>query len=166
MRLVWIITLAAATATVNAQQPAEKTFTSASDVTAMIAKAKSERKPDQANFIQTLLQASPYKVNLEYRVRGVDTNPNVHEHEAELVYVVEGGGTLTTGGKLRDPKRANAANLTGSGIEGGDPRPIAKGDFVMIPENTAHGFHATSDNLVIMSIHLPRGDAAKVSAAK
>ena len=166
MRLVWIVMLGAATAVVNAQQPAEKTFTSAADVTSMIAKAKSERKPDQPNYIQTLLQASPYKVNLEYRIRGVDTNPNVHEHEAELVYVVEGGGTLTVGGKLRDPKRANAANLTGSGIEGGNPRQIAKGDFVMIPENTPHGFHATADNLVIMSIHLPRGEAAKVSAAK
>ena len=166
MRLVWIVMLGAATVVVNAQQPAEKTFTSAADVTSMIAKAKSERKPDQPNYIQTLLQASPYKVNLEYRIHGVDTTPNVHEQEAELVYVVDGSATLTVGGKLRDPKRLNPANLTGSSIEGGDSRPIAKGDFVMIPENTPHGFHATADNLVIMSIHLPRGEAAKVSAAK
>ena len=42
-----------------------------------------------------------------------------------------------TGGKLVNEKR-NGDNLSGTGIEGGMPRQIAKGDFVMVPENTAH----------------------------
>ena len=161
MRFLWIFTLAAVTSVVNAQQLAEKTFTSAADMTAMIAKAKNERKGDQANYIQTLLMASPYKVNLEYRVHGIDTTPSVHEREAELVYVVEGGGTLTTGGKLRDEKRLNPTNLTGSAIEGGSSRPITKGDSFLIPENTPHGFSDTVGTLVTMSIHLPRGGVTK-----
>ena len=69
MRL--LITLIAAATAMLAQQPAAKTFTSAADAAAMIAKAKNERKPDQANFIQPLLQAAPYTVNLEYRVGDV-----------------------------------------------------------------------------------------------
>lgn len=161
MRIVLTVVLLGTAVAAQAQQPAAKTFTGAADVTAMIAKAKTERKPDQANFVQPLLQAAPYNVNLEYRVQGVDTKPNVHEHEAEIFYVVEGGGTLTTGGKLRDEKRVNPANLTGTGIEGGTSRHIAKGDFFLVPENTPHGFTETNGALVVMSVHVPRGSAAK-----
>ena len=76
----------------------------------MIARARSERKPDQANFIQPSLRFPGYTANLEYRVKGVDTSPNVHEHEPELVYGIEGGGTLTLGGE----RRVNANNVTGT----------------------------------------------------
>lgn len=159
MRLV--LTLLASAALVFGQQPAAKTFTSAADAAAMITKAKNERKPDQANFIQPLLQAAPYTVNLEYRVAGVDTNPNIHETEAEVFYVMEGAGTLTTGGTLRNEKRTNAANRTGTAIDGGTSRRIAKGDFFLVPENTPHAFTETSGTLVVMSLHIPRGGPAK-----
>jgi mannose-6-phosphate isomerase-like protein (cupin superfamily) len=102
-----------------------------------------------------------YTANLEYRVKGVDTTPNVHEREAELVYVIEGGGTFTMGGKLRGERRVNTNNVTGNGIDGGTSRHIAKGDFIMVPENTAHGFTETDGTLVIMSLHLPGGGAAR-----
>jgi mannose-6-phosphate isomerase-like protein (cupin superfamily) len=161
MRIAWVITFVGAAAIISAQQSPLKQFASSADVATMIAKAKNERKPDQANFIQPLLQAAPYTANLEYRVKGVDSNPNIHEQEAELFYVIEGGGTLTTGGKLKDEKRLNPANRTGTAIEGGTSRTIAKGDFFLVPENTAHGFTETAGTLVIMSIHLPRGGASK-----
>lgn len=144
----------------SAQQPVTKSFSSAADVTAMIEKAKKERKPDQPNFIQQILQAPPYNVNLEYRVHGLDTPPNVHEGEAEMVYVVDGAGVLTIGGTLKDEKRTSDKNRSGSKVEGGTPRRIAKGDYIMIPEDTAHAFTQVEDRLVIMSIHIPRGGAA------
>src|SRR3954452_22664716 len=101
MRCALIMAIAAAAVTASAQAPeqAERTFANAADVTAMIAKARSERKPDQANFIQPLLRAAGYTANLEYRVKGIDTTPNVHEHDAELIYVIDGGGTFIIGGK-------------------------------------------------------------------
>ncbi len=163
-RIALIVTVMGATAVALAQPPAQqpdKTFTSGAEVEAMIAKAKAERKPDQPNFIQPLLRLAPYAVNLEYRVEGIDTTPNVHEKQAELVYVVEGAGTFTMGGKLRDEKRLNAGNLTGSSIEGGAQRHISKGDFIFVPENTAHAFTNTQGTLVIMSLHLPRGEASR-----
>src|SRR3954471_3251248 len=75
----------------NAAQAA-RLFASSADITAMIAKARSERKPDQANFVQPVVQRAPYNVNLEYRVEGINANAAVHEREAELFYVVEGSG--------------------------------------------------------------------------
>jgi mannose-6-phosphate isomerase-like protein (cupin superfamily) len=155
------ITLLAAAAIMSAQQPAAKTFTSASDVAAMIARAKNERKADQANFIQALLQGAPYTVNLEYRVKDVKSTAAIHETEAEIFYVIEGSGTLTMGGKLQDEKRTNATNLSGTGIEGGSSKHVGKGDFFLVPEKTAHGFTEIADTLVLMSIHVPRGADAK-----
>jgi len=153
----------AASAQQPAAPPAPKLFAAAGDVTAMIAKAKAERKPDQANFVQPIVQLAPYNANLEYRVGGVNAPASVHEREAEMFYVVEGSGTLVTGGTLKEEKRTNAENLTGSGIEGGTPRRLSKGDFVMVPEKTAHWFTQIDGTLVLMSIHLPHAPGATSS---
>jgi mannose-6-phosphate isomerase-like protein (cupin superfamily) len=155
MRTPFIVTILATAAIAAAQQP-DKTFTSTSEVEAMIAKAKKERKPDQANFLQTLLSLPPYGVNLEYRVQGVDTPATVHEKEAEMIFVVDGACTFVTGGKLANEKRTNPTNLSGTGIDGGSPRRIAKGDYIFVPENTPHAFTKTEGSLVIMSVHVPR----------
>ena len=153
-----------------AQQPpapagaaAAKLFAASADVTAMMAKAKSERKPDQPNFIQPIVQLAPYNANLEYRVAGVKAPASVHEREAEMFYVVEGSGTLVTGGTLREEKRTNAENLTGSGVDGGTPRHIAKGDWIMVPEKTPHWFSQIDGKIVLMSIHLPHAAGTAAS---
>jgi mannose-6-phosphate isomerase-like protein (cupin superfamily) len=143
--------------------PAPKLAVSSADVAAMVARAKTERKPDQANFIQALVQLAPYTVNLEYRVGGVDAPASVHEREAELFYVLDGSGTMVTGGKLREEKRTNAENLTGVGIEGGTTRRVAKGDYVMVPENTPHWFSQVDGTLVLASLHLPHAGSASTT---
>ena len=140
--------------------PAPKLFAGSADVVAMMAKAKAERKPDQANFVQPIVQLAPYNANLEYRAAGVNAPASVHEREAEMFYVVDGSGTLVTGGKLREEKRTNAENLTGTGIDGGMSRKLTKGDWVMVPEKTAHWFTQIDGTLVLMSIHLPHAPAA------
>ncbi|HKB12895.1 MAG TPA: cupin domain-containing protein [Vicinamibacterales bacterium] len=163
MRVRLTVTLFALLSTASlAQQPntpaapaAPKLFAAAGDVTAMIAKAKSERKPDQPNFVQPIVRLAPYNANLEYRVGGVNAPASVHEREAEMFYVVEGSGTLVTGGALHEEKRTNAENLSGTGIDGGSPRRLAKGDWVMVPEKTPHWFTQIDGTLVLMSIHLP-----------
>jgi len=143
-----------------AQQPpapaaaaASRTMVSASDVTALIAKAKAERKGDQALLAQSMIQLAPYNVSLEYRA--AVANAAVHETEAELFYVIDGSATLVTGGKLTNESRTNAANLSGSGIESGVSRRVAKGDFIMVPEGTPHWFSAIDGTVVLMSLHLP-----------
>jgi len=154
-----ILTLCSSTAI--AQQPAAqsppppKLFAGSADVTAMIAKAKAERKPDQANYAQPIVRLAPYTANLEYRVGIVNAPASVHEREAEMFFVVDGSGTLVTGGTLREEKRTNAENLSGSGIDGGSSRRLAKGDWVIVPEKTPHWFTQIDGTLVLMSIHLP-----------
>ena len=162
MRLLTIglmLALAFTPTTAFAQQAAapnpasSRTMVSAADVRAMIAKAKSERKDTQALLAQSMIQLAPYNVSLEYRA--AVANAAVHETEAELFYVIDGSATLVTGGKLTKENRTNAANLSGSGIEGGTSRRVAKGDFIMVPEGVPHWFSAIDGTVVLMSLHLP-----------
>lgn len=135
-----------------ASQP--KTFASAADVQALIAKAKAEHKEGQALLAQRILQLAPYNVNLEYRT---SVGPaSIHEKEAELFFVIDGSATMVTGGKLTEEKRTNPENLSGAGIEGGESRHIAKGDYIIVPENTAHWFSKIDSTLILMSLHVPR----------
>ena len=81
---------------------------------------------------------------------------HLYDKEAELFYVVDGSGTLVTGGKLVNPTR-NGDNSSGPSIEGGTAKNIAKGDFIMVPEGTPHWFSKIDGTLLLMSLHLPRG---------
>jgi mannose-6-phosphate isomerase-like protein (cupin superfamily) len=155
------LTLTLVTVAAVAQQPSAqsiKTFASAADVAALREKAKSERKEGQPTVSKPILQLAPYSANLEYRVA---VGPaSVHEREAEMFYVIDGGATLVTGGKLVNEKRTNAENLGGTGIEGGTSQAVAKGDFIIVPENTPHWFSAVQGTVVLMSLHVPRPSAA------
>ena len=130
------------------------TFSSAADVQALLAKAKAERKEGQVMVAEHILSLAPYTANLEYRP--IDGAVAVHEKEAEMVYVIDGGGTLTTGGTVVGEKRTSAANLSGTAIDGGTMRTIAKGDFAIIPEGTPHQFKPANGLLVMMTLHVPR----------
>lgn len=142
-----------------AQQPARatKTYSSAADVAALLAKAKADHKDGQPTVVENILHLAPYNANLEYRT-GVGPAA-VHEREAELFYVLDGSGTLTTGGKLTNEKQTSAGNLTGTGIEGGSAQAVAKGDVVIVPENTPHWFSSINGTIVLMSLHVPRSSS-------
>ena len=143
--------------TARAQAPASpadgRTVMTAAEVSALAAKLKAEHK-DQATMGGPMLRAAGFSANMEYRTA---VGPAaIHDVDAEFFYVIDGSGTVVTGGKLMNEKRTNAANLTGTGIEGGNSRKVGKGDFIMVPEGTAHWFSAIDGTLVLMSIHLPK----------
>jgi len=145
---------AAAVAQTAASDQSVKTYSSSSDVASLQAKAKSERKGNAPIVTEKILQLPPYNANLEYRAA---VGPaSIHEKEAEFFYVIDGSATMVTGGKLQNEKRTNAENLTGSGIEGGMSRKVAKGDFIVVPENTPHWFSSIDGSITLMSLHAPR----------
>ena len=137
-----------------APAPVLKDYASSAEVQALIENARRNRTTEP-NYNQPLLRLAPYAANLEYRA--IAGPAAVHEHEAELFYVVKGSAMLTTGGTLVNPARANAANLSGTAIAGGDTRKVSEGDFIIVPENTPHWFGSIVDApVVLMAIHMPR----------
>jgi len=158
IRISLTLMLFAAVATAQRKgPPPEKLVATFSEIEAMTAKAKAERKPDQPEFALPIVTYDPYRVLLQYRAA---IGPSaVHTKEAEVFVVVDGSATLVTGGKLVNEKR-NGDSLTGTGIEGGSSRPIAKGDVVIVPENTPHWFSSINGTIILMSFHLPHSGGA------
>ena len=158
-RLLGLTLALAAASTAMGQTPASTpqaiTFASAADVQALIAKARADHKEGQPTVAEPLLRLAPYGANVEYRT---SVGPAaVHETEAELFYVIDGSGTMVTGGKLTGETRPNPTNRGGTSIDGGASRHVARGDFVIVPEGTPHWFSAIDGTLVLMSLHVPRG---------
>jgi mannose-6-phosphate isomerase-like protein (cupin superfamily) len=152
LRISFALALVAVVAGAQSAPP-DKIVATNSEIMAMVTKAKADRKPDQPTFAQPLLALAPYGANLEYRAA---IGPSaVHKKYAEFFYVVDGSATLMTGGKLVNEK-SNGDNLSGTAIEGGSSRQVAKGDFVIVPENTPHWFSAINGTITLMSFRLPR----------
>jgi mannose-6-phosphate isomerase-like protein (cupin superfamily) len=142
----------------NATAAPPQTFSSSADISAAIAKAAAAVRPDVPMNGGALLRLAPYSANLEYRT---SVGPAaIHEKEAELVFVLDGSGSLVIGGRLVAETRRNAENLSGTSIEGGSAQNLAKGDLLIIPENTAHWFNAIDGKLVLLTMHVPRVAAA------
>jgi mannose-6-phosphate isomerase-like protein (cupin superfamily) len=141
-----------------AQTAPAKTFMSAADLKALAAQAKKDLKPGETVITVPVLRMGPYRPNLDYR-NGV-SSAAIHEDEGEFFYVLEGTGTLRTGGKLVNEVRTGRANLSGTAIEGGEDRRVGKGDFFMVPEKTAHWFSTVDGEFEVLSLHVPRPPAA------
>ena len=162
--IVTSLTFVLIAASAMAQQPGGaaqtmKLFASSSDVAALQAKAKTDLKEGQPMVAERILSLAPYNINLEYRP-GI-APASIHEKEAELFYVIDGSGTFITGGKLLNEKRTNAANLSGTGLEGGSPRDVAKGDFWIVAENVPHWFSKVNGSITVMTFHVPHPVSAE-----
>ena len=87
-----------------------------------------------------------------------NTNSLVYDYAPQVMAAIR-----KRGDEVVAHGRTNAENLTGSGVDGGTPRRIAKGDWVMVPEKTPHWFTQIDGTIVLMSIHLPHAPATTAS---
>ena len=61
-------------------------------------------------------------------------NASVHEDLTEIYHIIDGAGTLVTGGTMTDPANRSA------GLTGGAAQRVEAGDWVILPPGTAHWF--------------------------
>ena len=150
-----LATLAASGASAQqAAPPATSAFMSDKEIMALVDKAKADRKGDAPVTAEPILSLAPYRAQLEYRPGNAPAA--VHEKDAELMVVLQGTGSIITGGKLVDEKRVNANNLTGPSIADGTDHQVVKGDMILIPANTPHQVIAGGGApIVLMTMHVP-----------
>jgi len=113
-------------------------------------------------------------VGLVRRVGPAQGGSASHDKVTEVYYIIEGAGTLVTGGSLAEPNRRESANATVTGINGpgvsgtrienGVSRRIAKGDVVIIPAGTPHWWSAVEAPEIYYLV--VRVDPARVVALK
>lgn len=145
----------AAAGPLRAQQAADPTaYISGPGIEAAVAAMHRDMKPDQGFLWRPLLRGGSAVAALEYWRR--PGKPAVHPAEAEYVIVVEGAGTMVSGGTLVDAKETNPNLIEGSRIEGGNTRALHPGDAFLIPAGTPHWFGINGDRLVLLGTKIPQ----------
>jgi uncharacterized RmlC-like cupin family protein len=117
-----------------------------------------------------------YKLGVGVLYRG-PTKPGApvaaisHSQVTEAFYIISGSGTLVTGTTVENDRsfppetefvRLAVGPSSGGVFKGGDRRPIAAGDVVIVPAGMPHGFDDITDHLTYLSI---RPDLAGVLPA-
>jgi hypothetical protein len=141
MRVFIAISLALAAAlTAGAQQPPlPATDLTAAEITAFIDKLPKNAISDLPIKV---VDVGGYRVGVYgvFRPKSVKQDAVLHEVRTSEVYqMLEGAGTLVTGGRLVDERRdPKSTTVRGSRIEGGVSRRVVKGDVIIIPGRTPH----------------------------
>lgn len=133
--------------------PAAVPFASAAEVKAQVAALDASMKPGQGFAWQPLVGDGEHVAALEiWKAPG---RPAVHPAEAEYVVVIDGAGTLVSGGTLRDAKVVKPGLTDGSRIDGGSTRTLRPGDVMLIAAGTPHWFGITGKRLVLLGTKMP-----------
>jgi len=144
--------------------PTKATVITAADIAAAIS-----RLPDQLSANGTFVErADPSSITgLGYRIavdrRRTPQNANAHRTEAEVWAVIEGTGTITTGGTVVETKKDG--KVVSRAIKGGVSQRVTKGDFVVIPEGVPHYITEANPHVIFIAIEFPRPRAAHMPPA-
>ncbi len=85
-----------------------------------------------------LVNTGNYMVHASHRE--MDGVAEIHTLDTDLIYVLEGTATITTGGAVPDAKVIEPNELRGQAIVGGESRRIARGDVIVVPAGVPHMF--------------------------
>jgi glc operon protein GlcG len=64
----------------------------------------------------------------------------LHEQDADIIYVLDGTAVFVTGGEIVGGEVIGPGEIRGSEIKGGETRTISKGDVIIVPAGTPHWF--------------------------
>jgi mannose-6-phosphate isomerase-like protein (cupin superfamily) len=84
------------------------------------------------------LANSSYKVSVGRRTE--PGNVEVHAHDTDIFYVLEGSATFVTGGTVQEPKDTGPGEIRGTATTGGETHHLAKNDIIVVPKGTPHWF--------------------------
>lgn len=139
-----------------AQTAADPTsFAGGKEVQAQLKSMLAEMKPGQGFAWKPVVRDGSNIAAIEiWKKPG---KPAVHPDQAEYAIVLEGTGTLISGGTMPDPQTRNPTLVEGSRIEGGTTRTLGPGDVILVPAGVPHWFGITGERLVLLGIKLPKG---------
>ena len=64
----------------------------------------------------------------------------IHDLDADVIYVVSGTATFVTGGTAVAPRTTAPGETRGDSIQGGKAQSLTKGDVIIIPARIPHWF--------------------------
>ena len=118
------------------------TYKANADLQAVLAKAMAGTTDMVSSAVSNTDQ---YRVNIVHRQK--PAGAIAHPGNTELHYIIEGSGTVVTGGTIvRAPGGAAAT------IEGGETRKVARGDVLIVPAGSPHWYSVVEGKITYLEV--------------
>ena len=133
--------------TVAGQSPATSlpaSYVAAADLAAALKKATAA---NPAMSTANIKNSDQYRINIVRRGKGAGAL--AHVPGTELHYILDGAGTIVTGGRIIRPTGGAGGTAT---IDGGETRHVAKGDAVLVPEGTPHWYKDVEGSITYLEV--------------
>lgn len=102
----------------------------------------------------------PMVVNSSFKVqagrRVTSGNVEIHQRDTDIFYILEGEATLETGGTATESKESAPGEIRGNALTGGVPRPLVKGDVIVIPSGVPHRFTEVNGTFLYYVVKVTR----------
>lgn len=154
-RLLMAVLLMGWAVSARAQEPLPATDVTAAQMAAFLAALPRNEIND---LPVRVVDVGGYRVGVFGVFRPKDQPGDAIAHEtrtSEVYYILDGGGTLVTGGTIANPKPVPANRSPGprgEKIEGGVTRHVSKGDLIIIPGRTPHWWSSLDGDINYMII--------------
>jgi mannose-6-phosphate isomerase-like protein (cupin superfamily) len=139
MRTIRVLALGVCLAVVStrvAGQSAPATYLTEAELSATL---KEAAKTAPAMHTAPVKNADHYRINIVRRTTAAGAI--AHPDGTEVHHIVEGAGTLVTGGTIVRPAGSGSGRSAAAAtIDGGVTRRVAKGDVILIPAGTPHWY--------------------------
>jgi mannose-6-phosphate isomerase-like protein (cupin superfamily) len=130
-------------------KPTPATYVTNSDIQAIFKQA-----PENGVSDKQIRSVSVGKVNVAiaavYRSAKANNTSIEHDQVTEVYTIIEGSGTMVTGGKMTNPDRLKpddptvkvlvGPSMRGGPLEGGESRKVGPGDMIIVPPGVPHWF--------------------------
>lgn len=97
---------------------------------------------------------SLYKVQTARRV--APGACELHVHDTDVFYIVQGRATFVTGGKGVDMKQVSPGEWRGKSIDGGTAHHLETGDIIIIPNGVPHQYTAIDGTFLYFVVKITR----------
>lgn len=153
-------------------KPNAATYVTNSDVQTIFKQA-----PENSVVDKQIRAVNVGKVNVAvaavYRSAKANNTSIEHDQVTEVYTIIEGSGTMVTGGKMANPERLKpddptvkvlvGPSMRGGALEGGESRKVGPGDMIIVPAGVPHWF-SSIDGAIRYSV--VRVDPDKLLPAK
>lgn len=147
----------AVTSSQSVASPRAATDVTNADIRAVIAKAPPDGILDQQIRVVDMGKYNVAVGMLHRSAKPAQQGAIDHAQVTEVYHIIEGSGTLVTGGTMADARPIPADNVintilvgpstSGSAIHGGQSRKVGPGDVIVIPPGVAHWFSAVESDM-------------------
>jgi mannose-6-phosphate isomerase-like protein (cupin superfamily) len=137
-----------------AQPPASGTIVTAGEIAATLKQSIANNVVDQPIKAADVPGGHKASVALLRRTKA-ETSALIHNRVTEIYQIVEGAGTIVTGGSLEnatptDLTRVNAGPSQTGTHKGGESRRVGPKDVIIVPAGMAHRFSQLDGAIVYM----------------